>query len=288
MASHVVYGSDFDREFTNGNLALERFTYRFLVEGDSWMDRSSPLQSSLPWALADRFDEAGESALFINLAQFGDTMRRMGETAGGEFAGWVQRGFHWPFDAILLSAAGNDFIDAARDPAAGQGILAQIAPGAAAAASVDDCLRNDAIQLLVDSYLNPNFAVLHNMVRTSQDQSDVPLFLNCYDVPTARRAGVVRNRDAWLYAAYTKNGTPEGLWPGVTQRIFGAVSDTVAGWARQRDGVFTVPTVGSLDPAQPKATGSSGDWLNEIHLNKSGWKKLARVWFDRLYPVVKK
>ena len=38
MASVVVYSRDFDRYLDMG-LAPEQFKYRFLAEGDSWMDR---------------------------------------------------------------------------------------------------------------------------------------------------------------------------------------------------------------------------------------------------------
>jgi hypothetical protein len=57
MPSRVIYGRDFNVALDQG-LAPEQFKYRFLVEGDSWMDRSAPTQASLPWSLANRFDAA--------------------------------------------------------------------------------------------------------------------------------------------------------------------------------------------------------------------------------------
>jgi hypothetical protein len=155
MPSKVMTGSEFSHELDLG-LDLASYKYRFLVEGDSWMDRSSVLLGSLPMSLAGRFDAAGESALFINISTAGDTLRHIEHTMNGEFADWVERAFNWPFDAILFSAAGNDFIDAARDPAPGQGILRDMA-GAGPNPQPVDCLDVDAIQHLVNQVLDPGF-----------------------------------------------------------------------------------------------------------------------------------
>ena len=66
----------------------------------------------------------------------------------------------------------------------------------------------------------------------------------------------------------------------VTERIFIDVATTVTGWTTDdRAGLHVVPTTGvPLVPADPAGTGSSGDWQNEIHPNKSGWRKLAAAW----------
>ena len=45
---------------------------------------------------------------------------------------------------------------------------------------------------------------------------------------------------------------------------------------------FTVPTDGVLTPSTAGTTGSDADWLNEIHPNASGWRKLAKVWHAKL------
>ena len=50
------------------------------------------------------------------------------------------------------------------------------------------------------------------------------------------------------------------------------------GWTQDRDSIFRVPTVGTLVPAAAGAQGASGDWLNEIHPNRAGWAKVAKVW----------
>jgi len=107
MSSLVLYGNEFDGHLNNG-LTPQFFKYRILAEGDSWMDRSAMFHTSLLQKLAPKMDAAGDDVLIINLSRFGDTLRRIGACADGEFRQWIDTAFAWKFDAILLSAGGND------------------------------------------------------------------------------------------------------------------------------------------------------------------------------------
>ena len=93
MQSLVIYGNEFDGHLSDG-LMPQAYKYRFLVEGDSWMDRSSMFHTSLLQQLAREFDRTHESVLFINLAMFGDTMRRIGECADDELRLWINTQFN--------------------------------------------------------------------------------------------------------------------------------------------------------------------------------------------------
>jgi hypothetical protein len=283
MSSTVISGRDFDR-YLNMGLAPEQFKYRFLVEGDSWMERSSALTASLPAYLARSMDAAHEEVLVINLAMFGDTLRRISECLNGDFSSWLNTAFAWRFDAVLLSAGGNDFIDAARDPDPGKGILQdfsrQTPPGQG-----HQCVNRDAVATLVTQYLDPNFALLYNTVQSSR-HADTPIFLNSYDTPTARNAPGFPGGKAWLYEAYRKNAIPPTLWPDLTDSIFNDVQTTIAGWTMDRPNVQAVPTDGTLTPAAEGSTGNSGDWINEIHPNAAGWKKLAPLWRNAIKAVL--
>ena len=280
MTSLAIYGRDYSQAFDQG-LDVNRFKYRFLAEGDSWMDRSSAATGSLPQFLAEAMDAAGDEVLIINLAMFGETMRRIGQTVQGEFAGWID---FWNIDAILLSAAGNDFIDAARDEAPGQGLLRDMA-GQPLPAQGYDCVKQDAVAALITHYLDPNFKVLYDAVRNSKCQ-DTPIFLNLYDTPVARDAPAPPGKTAWLFEAYRKNSIDASLWPDLTDGIFNDVQTAIAGWQKDRTGVHLVPTDGKLVPAKPGDKGNSGDWINEIHPNAKGWKKLAKVWRETIRQVI--
>lgn len=107
-----------------------------------------------------------------------------------------------------------------------------------------------------------------------------------YDLPTARDVPAFKNGRARLFASHKKNHIPAELWPDLTEAIYKAVIATMNGWASGRNNVHVVPTACTLVPALPDTTGSSGDWLNEIHPNQAGWKKLARVWRASIKQVL--
>ena len=287
MASLVLYSDDYDREIAQGTLAPETFDYRILCEGDSWMDRSSLFQLSLPWALAKTFTgKKGNDALFINLARFGDTMRGIADCGDGLFDQWLNTSGLFKFDALLFSASGNDFIDAALEPGSGNGILHGV-HGAPPDLEAADCYNTEAVARLVADVIDPKFDAIYRQVRASRNP-DLPILLNCYNMPVARPAPAFPGGQAWLSRAYAKNGIPPHLWTEVTERIFIDVESTVAGWASaDRTGLHVVPTTAvALVPAAVGSTGSSGDWLNEIHPNKSGWGKLAQAWQKELDAIL--
>jgi hypothetical protein len=281
MTSLVIYGNEFARYLDQG-LAAEQFRWRFLVEGDSWMERSAVVAASLPHHLAGEFDDHYEPVLIVNLAQFGDTLRHMGDMLGGELAGWLD---DFAFDALLLSAGGNDFIDAARDPDPGQGLLTDLR-GQVMPAFGRDAVRRDAVAMLVGDYLDPNFDKLYAELRGSVRNAATPMFLNLYDTPVARHAPAFPGGRSWLHEAYRKNGIDDPLWPDLTDSVFDDLQTTIRGWLPGRQGVHLVPTDGRLRPADPADGGSSGDWLNEIHPNRAGWRKLAPVWRDTIRGVL--
>lgn len=282
MSSLVIYGNEFEGHIENG-LAPESFKYRFLVEGDSWMDRSAMFHTSLLQKLAPEMDAHHESCLFINIAMFGDTMRRIGNINNVDLAQWLETQFAWKFDAVLLSAGGNDYIDAARDPAPGKGILEDC--GAGGPATGAQCLRAAGLTALVNQWLNPGFASLYAGIQASRHR-DVPIFLNSYDTPVARNAPVFRGGRTWLRTSYINNNIPEALWPSLTGALFAHIQATISGWAVGRSNVHIVPTTSVLKPALPGSTGESGDWLNEIHPNAAGWEKLAPVWRDCIKTIL--
>jgi len=254
------------------------FTKTFLAEGDSWMDASAAAQGSLPEYLTQEFNRRGKSYLIINISTSGQTLRRIESTMQGDYVWWLQQ---MPFDALLFSAAGNDFIDAARDPNAGQGLLRDMA-GQAQPADGYDCVQAHALAQL-RRYLNYHFDSMVAALRSSSKNASTPVYLNCYDTPTARDAAAIPGLvGPWLHKAYVKNGIAPALWPSLTQGLFKDILAIVEGWSRSHAGVQAVPTSGRLLAAAVGSSGSNADWKNEIHPNARGWRKLAPVWADAL------
>lgn len=255
------------------------FEKTFLAEGDSWMDASAAVQGSLPYFLVEEFNRRGKTHLVINISTSGQTLQRISQTMSGDYLWWLKQ---LRYDAVLLSAGGNDFIDAARDEAPGEGLLFDM-QGQPLPADGYACVRQQAVSDLVGKFLNPNFDAMYRALRDSTRNTDTPMFLNCYDTPVARNAPAIPGLvGPWLWTAYRKNHIDPSLWPSLTAGLFRDIEAAVSGWPVGRAGVERVPTTGVLTPAAPDATGSSGDWKNEIHPNVGGWRKQARIWADLL------
>lgn len=279
MASIVISGTRLlvnDREVQRNG----PFQKTYLAEGDSWMDTSAWAQGSLPEYLARDFNRNGKSNLIVKIATSGHTLTRIVDMMNTDLVWWLKQ---YAYDGILFSAGGNDFIDACVDPSPGKGLLVDcrsIAPPADA----DSCICPNALATLV-GYLNTNFGAIYKAVRNSPRNGSTPIYLNCYDTPTARDAPAIRDLSGpWLYTAYVKNGIPPSLWPDLTARLFAAIRETIQGWATIGTGLHVVATDGLLTPADPASKSDSGDWINEIHPNPSGWRKQAAAWRAILPP----
>lgn len=254
------------------------FERTYLAEGDSWMDASAWNQGSLPEFLVRAYNQQSRSRLIVNISTSGHTLTKIVDMMNDELVWWLNQG---TYDALLFSAGGNDFIDAARDAPPGQGLLLDMR-GQPLPANGYDCVNPAALKSLVD-YLDINFAAIYRAVRESSKNADTPIYLNAYDTPQARDAPAIRNlAGPWLYTAYTKNGIHPSLWDQLTAGIFKDIVRTITAWADGRSGVYVVPTAGLLTKAVPGSPGDSKDWVNEIHPNKSGWKKQAAAWLPVL------
>lgn len=254
------------------------FGHTFLAEGDSWMDASAWDQGSLPDYLVREYNHRQRSNLVIKISTSGHTLTRIVDMINDDFAWWLKQS---AYAGILFSAGGNDFIDAAKDPAPGQGLLKDLR-GQPMPGSAHECVRPQALAQLV-AYLNANFEIIYQAVRSSSHNAATPIYLNCYDTPTARDAPAIRGISGpWLHAAYTKNGVNPALWPSLTALLFAEIKKTIEAWSTGRTGVVVVPTTGLLVPADPANGGDSEDWINEIHPNKRGWKKQVKAWIDTL------
>lgn len=254
------------------------FAKTYLAEGDSWMDASAAVLGSLPYFLTQEFNKRGKTNLIINISTAGQSLQRIEKTMQGDYVWWLKQ---LPYDGILFSAAGNDFIDAARDSDAGKGLLRNMA-GEPLSADGYECVRKKALEDLT-KYLNINFESMYKVLRASTKNSAAPMYLNCYDTPTARNAPAIPGLvGPWLYKAYVKNGIDPLLWPSLTQGLFKDIKAVVEGWSSGRTGVKEVPTTNSLTVAAPNTKGSEADWKNEIHPNSKGWRKQAAIWADLL------
>jgi len=288
---------------------LSQYGRRFLAEGDSWftIGRLSPLKNS---NLLKELVFAQQHVV-ISCAYPGDELVHMvdGLAHGSQFDQLLRHptiGRYW--EAILVSAGGNDLIAAAQlRPLRRDGSAATLAerllltPAEAAAvqpgvAGPERYISEPGWALLA-GYLKTNFRAL--VAARDQGQSaGRPICLHTYHVPVVRPSGTVGAAEGWLYPALRAYAIPSGERQGLAAALFErlrALLLSLDGASGSADAlpqvhVFDSAKDGGLTPSDPQAAGDSGDWVNEIHPNPAGYKKIgARMgpWMDALlagYP----
>jgi hypothetical protein len=282
------------------NLAEKGF--RFLAEGDSWftLGTLNPLKNAnLLFAL--RFSQ---SHITVSCATPGDTLAKMVDWRRdprftGLLSGRVAR--HW--DGLLLSAGGNDLIAAIKTPpvASGQAVPldkrlmrtpAEWGPAGEGAARY----TSDAGWLAFADYLRGNFDALIELRDRGPNpiNAGIPIFMHGYAVPMPRNAGASVGPiklGPWLLPGLQLYSVPQDDWLAVSTHFIGrlrtVLGSIAADAARYPNVHFFDSTQVALNQAQPGSTGESGDWINEIHLNKSGCRKVADAWAPRIEMVLR-
>jgi len=272
---------------------LAAFGRRLLAEGDSWFTIGTLNLSDASNVLFKL--EFAQSVAVINCAYPGDTLQHMVDRIHDPYFDRLlrKRNFASYWEALLISAGGNDLIDAAQVPPrdkSGQPIATDrrllLTPAEAAlnpSASGPARFVSDAGWARFAAYLRANFAKL--VERREQGPSHGrPIFLHTYAVPTVRPAGTVGAPQGWLFPAFVAAGTPAAERQGVADLMFARLRqllkdlDQGSGLATALPQVHVFDSAGlpEIVAAAPGTTGSSNDWANEIHLTPAGYGKLGR------------
>lgn len=233
------------------------FGRHYLFEGDSWASFGSVLGNGIP-----HFLQFEERVLITSCATPGDTLARMNDWRNREFSRLVR---DWQFDGILISAGGNDLIDALPEIIRPGGMEPQA------------CIRWAAWYRLAAA-LETGYAALARKVADTRANRTTRIYLHTYDYPTPRPAGAVSlpglKVGPWLWPALRE--IPEAIRPAVADLLFARLRALVRGV--ELPNVTVIDTAGACDRAAPGTSGASGDWVNEIHPSGSGYRKLAGRW----------
>ena len=270
---------------------LASYGWRLLAEGDSWFSLTAtrPRSDSLLQAL-----QLPRSAAIVNCAAPGHTLQRMVDRqADGTCARLLcdrRQARHW--DAVLLSAAGNDLIaaaatpleDAAGAPTAPTERLLRRSDEVGHAVAASDWVSEDGWALLA-AHLRAHFAAFVGW-RDNGPSAARPLLLHSYATPVARPSGAGLARRGWLYPALLRYGVPAAWQQPLAELLFmrlrlwllGLDADSGSADATPGVHVFDSAALDTLRPASPDDAGPSGDWINEIHLAPSGHAKLGHAW----------
>ena len=264
----VLFPQEIDRTVAEND--PREYPIKLLAEGDSWFSFGSIKFNSLLNHL-----RLSRPAAIVTLAHPGETITRMASIADNpELDLWLSTPYsdiQW--SAVLISGGGNDVIDEA----------CHIIPKS----DVDQPLQ-DAGKYIDHAHLAETLAKVRQAYadivalrdRPHSPCIGVPLITHAYDFTTPRNAPaqfLIPLMGPWLYKAVVRARIPEARWNAVSDLILRALAKTLDDLHQQLPNFHVAPTQGTLTRADLGATGDSRDWDNEIHPNRGGFKKLARV-----------
>ncbi len=268
--------------------------WRLLAEGDSWFSLGAlnPLTS----ANLLQSMEFTDFTAAAHCAYPGDTLRRMAAfRRDPQFKRLLAGTVSWRWDAILLSAGGNDLIEAtgaAPGSPPAQRLLRNIAEWGLGTQGAARYLNAQGWQTFSD-YFRANLDEIVRL-RDSKPGHDGnvgrPLCLHTYANPTPRPSGAGLGNGPWLMPALLAYGIPQADWPALAGLLLGQLAALMLACAADTARypalhVFDTRTL-MIDAALPGSTGISGDWLNEIHLTHAGCRKVALPWCAQIEQVM--
>lgn len=282
------------------NVNLSEARWRFLCEGDSWftIGALNPIKSAnLLQHL--RFSQI---CWAINCGYPGDTLARMVERVQDKvftsLLANAPRRIVRPWDALLVSAGGNDLIDAlntapegaAKDDPSLRVLLTSAEWGNPALGPSRYVSESGFARF--EAYVRAN--VLHLVALRDSEGSEskgVPIFMHGYALPTPREAGAGLKFGPWLKPALVRYGIPDRDWTSLAAHLLRRLARALEDCAADPQQFPNLHVFHSLDglgivPAHEGDSGDSGDWVNEIHLNASGCEKLATGWSQAIEAVM--
>lgn len=258
-----------------GGQDIERLLY---AEGDSWFD---PLDGN---ALLDAIRLPFQAAV-IDVSHAGAQVR---DLVCGHPARRTRAMFELlEFDAILLSAGGNDsrsayaalFEEQARrragvEPSFPSPDVERLGQPASLTHLIADVVQNIG-----------RFVDLRNASSNPRTRR-APIFVHGYDYLQPRPAGADRyagcpiGRGPWLYPSLAAAGLDDAQMYAATRDVVDELNRQLRGAIAALSDVHVIDQRGVLAAARPGTRGADADWLDEIHPTAQGYAKLARRCWD--------
>lgn len=255
------------------------YDWRILAEGDSWFTIGAIPSSNLLYELRMK-----KSTVVLNLGYPGDTIANLSQLSSNtEFTRrLVHPNWASDWDALLLSGGGNDLIDQAAD------IIRATPTGSGKKA--DDYLdagRLEAFKLGVQAGYRRIVALRDSDGSPNQGK---PIVVHTYDYPTPRPSPatflIVPITRPWIHRVFEAYQVPKSLRIKITDKMLDALAEAILELGRELPAFHVVDTRNLLERAAIDAKGNSGDWLNEIHPNSDGYRKVAKKLVAKLEKVI--
>jgi hypothetical protein len=276
-----------------GPYPFDLFERHCLAQGDSWFSIGALPPTKTTRVLAEL--RLLRSTVIVNCAYPGAVLHRMTDTVRSPqfrrlLGGNQARRWH----VILLSGGGNDLIAAAEAPPTAEPArrlfltAAERGTGPLAAA---DYISTAGWTTLAD-HIGTVFNQLIDL-RDSGINRHTPLVWHNYARVMPRPAGAGLKFGPWLLPALQTYAVPAGDQLAVADELLARLRgliDALTAARLARDPDCNVHVVDSMSAnivlADADSTGESGDWINEIHLTRGGYRKAAAAWQQVMDPLL--
>ena len=280
--------SPYDVQRPEGDFPFDFYGARVLAQGDSWFSLGALPPTSTTNLLTEI--RLSRQVACVNCARPGKVLSHM--TSTSTEAMFLLMLKDWPWDIILLSGFGNDAIDALSvAPAAPAGLRLLATPAERGVVNgPDDYFSPTGWQTFVDHMGE----VFENFLqRRDETNAQAPLVLHNYHTLTPRFAGAGAGFGPWIAPALQAFNVPLSDWQPVADTLMKRVDAllraqiTKGRLAHPLGKILLVDTQAvPMDLSDPASTGVSGDFANEIHPTRSGYKKLAPAFGPVLEPLL--
>ena len=255
------------------------YAWRILSEGDSWFTIGAIPSSSLLYELRLK-----KRTVVLNLGYPGDTIANISQLSANTEL--TRRLVHpnWASDwnALLLSGGGNDLIDQAAD------IIRSTPTGTGKKAA--DYINADRLAAFKQGVQAGYRTIVALRDSNASPNKGKPIIVHTYDYPTPRPSPatflIVPITKPWMHPIFEKYNVPKPLWIKIAERLLDALAESLLELGNELPAFHVVDTRNTLERAAIDAKGNSGDWLNEIHPNGDGYRKIANKLADKLHKVL--
>ena len=272
-----------------GQFPFEEFDARCLAQGDSWFSIGAFPPAFTTSVLAEM--KLTKHVVAVNCARPGKVLQHMTSTTSEPaFLRLLTGPLALKWNAVLLSGGGNDLIDAARSgPAEAIDKRLLLTPGERPAGPLPgDGYISDAGWTTFVDHLTIVFKQLVDL-RDSGVNKGVPLALHTYAHVMPRPAPAGLGFGPWLQPAMLAFAVPASDWLAVSSALMDRLAVLLQKLIADRTAIdpncalHLVDTrTAALVPGGQTTSGTSGDFVNEIHPTRGGYVKVAAVWRQTL------
>ena len=263
---HVITANDLQVGQLDKQDDPDQYAVKYLAEGDSWFSQGAIPSSNVVYEL-----RLPQRTLILSLARPGQTLVHMSTISRNNFLKYylTEEKNTWKWDAILLSGGGNDLIDRIS-------AIVQPSSGSNPASYINTAELNDVLNEIIQGYQR----IVQVRDAPNGLNNGVPIVVHTYDRATPRKApakaGVIPVGGPWLIGTFENcEILNPALQCAITDQIFESLTQALLSLQGQLPNFKVVNTTGTLNRAASGTTGNSGDWLNEIHANQRGCRKIA-------------